>query len=888
MRLSISLFYCLPLLLALLYHPAALSEGITFSEPHMVDTEIRYSQVGAPYPRASSEDCIGVAGPNSHLILYSQTFIDGLWSMVSTDLDGHLRDSVPVPLVAGLSCPVDRLFDVYGAVWSEPYFYIVGRPIIFTGLPSDSLCYVRVTEDLQVMDAAPIPFMPVETQYYLRYHANDSFLWVVYDNYRRYQNRIYMCDVRSDSMESVDEVLISEELDCLAESPSDDGLYIASRQDETFNQVGLLLAPDRELHVLDTVNMDLLEPVLFNSISVLPHNADSMLACFFEIDSTGLALFCYYYLTQNPDPEGTEFQTIEVPFLPGNRDETTAMFRYDQGMLTAMSEHQPYGEDDYAHYEFDLTSASLVLAEIIDGVRIPVKRCLCWADLGENSMVYYDDDESGIVTRTGFQIDDAIGTFENKQIVYAADNYYTPNIALDDEGLLMYAEFADTTGSSLKGFRIVDLQSLEPAASFDVLDESFKPHSPDIRIFGDKKIFFWLEDISEITTSYYNRQHQFIVMEGDLPSPAEIDNRDSLCSGWSSSHGDQILGAVQIGSLVYLDAVQKISYDWYLNWSRVYTRAIDLTTGRSTPFSLLHQTNGRTALTVCSDRLFSIVPWLNCDIHDNIACIKWSTGYNVNEIAGDEYIGLGSLSWSQYHDFEYLAFDISAWDVNGELILSARNPTKLMQLDPDTWTITTKGELNPFLASYYPAEPVSTHSFNVAITAIANPSRYKTVVFDHDWNFLDSAVIPMAGMPLDVSKFVALPDEDKIVFAYSSFVAGEYASPRLFLQSVTIDIETGVPPGNDGALPATFALHQPYPNPFNPDLSLALSIPTKAHLTVEVFNLLGQRVTTLHDAPVSAGEMQLDWNASEFSSGVYLIRAQYGDRTATVKAVLLK
>ncbi|MCK4574491.1 MAG: T9SS type A sorting domain-containing protein, partial [candidate division Zixibacteria bacterium] len=233
--------------------------------------------------------------------------------------------------------------------------------------------------------------------------------------------------------------------------------------------------------------------------------------------------------------------------------------------------------------------------------------------------------------------------------------------------------------------------------------------------------------------------------------------------------------------------------------------------------------------------------------------------------------------------------------LDDETVVSVNTSARLLRLNTEPLGLQTIIDFSPYFTNSSPfrmtmrlVEPVQTRDYKVAFNFTDDLSYNKVVVFDREWNFLDSAVIPMAGMPLDVSKFVALPDEDKIVFAYSSFVAGEYASPRLFLQTIDIDIETAVPDNAEGALPATFALHQPYPNPFNPELSLALSIPAKAHLNVEAFNLLGQKVATLHDAQVSAGEMQLDWNASEFSSGVYLIRAQYGDKTATVKAVLLK
>ena len=96
-----------------------------------------------------------------------------------------------------------------------------------------------------------------------------------------------------------------------------------------------------------------------------------------------------------------------------------------------------------------------------------------------------------------------------------------------------------------------------------------------------------------------------------------------------------------------------------------------------------------------------------------------------------------------------------------------------------------------------------------------------------------------------------------------------------------------------GTLPARFELAQNYPNPFNPETSLRLALPTAGQVTLDIYNLLGQRVITLFDGPAQAGYLELRWNGRDQSgrqvgSGVYFYRMVAGDFQQVRKMVLLK
>ncbi|UCG61030.1 MAG: FG-GAP repeat protein [Candidatus Zixiibacteriota bacterium] len=79
-----------------------------------------------------------------------------------------------------------------------------------------------------------------------------------------------------------------------------------------------------------------------------------------------------------------------------------------------------------------------------------------------------------------------------------------------------------------------------------------------------------------------------------------------------------------------------------------------------------------------------------------------------------------------------------------------------------------------------------------------------------------------------------------------------------------------------------------YPNPFNPVTQLRFNLPGAAHVRLEMFDILGRRVSTLVDKFLDAGPQSFTWDAREFASGVYLYRLQAGNEIVKNKVLLLK
>lgn len=94
--------------------------------------------------------------------------------------------------------------------------------------------------------------------------------------------------------------------------------------------------------------------------------------------------------------------------------------------------------------------------------------------------------------------------------------------------------------------------------------------------------------------------------------------------------------------------------------------------------------------------------------------------------------------------------------------------------------------------------------------------------------------------------------------------------------------------GSSNELPREFSLGQNYPNPFNPSTSISYALPSDAHVTIRVYDVLGREVLTLVDGIVEAGYHQTQFDGIGLSSGVYLYRMEAGHYVAVKKFVLLK
>lgn len=107
-------------------------------------------------------------------------------------------------------------------------------------------------------------------------------------------------------------------------------------------------------------------------------------------------------------------------------------------------------------------------------------------------------------------------------------------------------------------------------------------------------------------------------------------------------------------------------------------------------------------------------------------------------------------------------------------------------------------------------------------------------------------------------------------------------------RSVTLVRSAGTSVDELSGLPREFNLQQNYPNPFNPTTNISFALPNKSMVTLEIFDMLGRKVATLVDKQMNAGVHNVNFDASQYASGMYVYRIQAGTFTSTRKMMLIK
>jgi len=90
------------------------------------------------------------------------------------------------------------------------------------------------------------------------------------------------------------------------------------------------------------------------------------------------------------------------------------------------------------------------------------------------------------------------------------------------------------------------------------------------------------------------------------------------------------------------------------------------------------------------------------------------------------------------------------------------------------------------------------------------------------------------------------------------------------------------------AAPAAFSVAQNAPNPFNPTTTISFKLAEAGDVSVDVFNVAGQKINTITDGFMDAGSHSVVWDASDFSAGVYFYTVKSGNHSKTMKMTLVK
>lgn len=130
------------------------------------------------------------------------------------------------------------------------------------------------------------------------------------------------------------------------------------------------------------------------------------------------------------------------------------------------------------------------------------------------------------------------------------------------------------------------------------------------------------------------------------------------------------------------------------------------------------------------------------------------------------------------------------------------------------------------------------------------------------------------------------PTTNTVSFITRDIIANDPDGKPIIIDSgnsnVLVDVE------QNQHIPVDFVLFQNFPNPFNPSTTIKYELPERSFVELTLYDLLGREIKTLLNEEKEAGYHELQFNAENLSSGVYLYRIQAGNFTQTKKMVVLK
>ncbi|MBD3232177.1 MAG: T9SS type A sorting domain-containing protein [candidate division Zixibacteria bacterium] len=176
-----------------------------------------------------------------------------------------------------------------------------------------------------------------------------------------------------------------------------------------------------------------------------------------------------------------------------------------------------------------------------------------------------------------------------------------------------------------------------------------------------------------------------------------------------------------------------------------------------------------------------------------------------------------------------------------------------------------------------------------------NQGLYGPVQQANNISLAPNQTLSYPGVVQNIPNFAPIGEYEYIAYC------GDY--PNTILDSVSFTFWITAPRGGTNTdwsviggfggessemIPSVSALLGNFPNPFNPVTTFNYALANDAHVNLEVYNLMGRKVSTVIDAHQSAGYRSVQWDAAEYSSGVYFYKLTIGDQVFTKRMTLLK
>jgi hypothetical protein len=322
---------------------------------------------------------------------------------------------------------------------------------------------------------------------------------------------------------------------------------------------------------------------------------------------------------------------------------------------------------------------------------------------------------------------------------------------------------------------------------------------------------------------------------------------------------------------------------------------------------------------------FSMRQMHNAKITNNVFFSVYSTGLDSNHVYNEQVYNANFFSPpailtmdSLYTDLEGAPYNLTDADrrvdaTNNAYFWPAKIVDNFTTLNSDPIYQTVGGEimapvwcaarpgaeaildlpnLNIAEADNYAMDP----GFDAALVDAASDSMARFV--RHIWQnggsgagsrpfvYKANPVTPYEGVAADWASTQGYPVRENLRYTNATLLAADNGKPLGDLNWFP-EYKAAVSK-NSGTKPGDFALRQNYPNPFNPTTNIKYRLMNKGHVTLKVFNMLGQEVATLVNKAQNAGEYAVAFDASKLTSGIYVYRLETGNYSLSRKMLLLK
>jgi photosystem II stability/assembly factor-like uncharacterized protein len=253
----------------------------------------------------------------------------------------------------------------------------------------------------------------------------------------------------------------------------------------------------------------------------------------------------------------------------------------------------------------------------------------------------------------------------------------------------------------------------------------------------------------------------------------------------------------------------------------------------------------------------------------------WSMTINSTVIyAGTTYNGIqrsttNGLTWESFNDGLPVGAIIRSVTTIGNKVFAGTTINGAYYLSDSTWYQISNGLPDDGLGQY---QAVLAFTGNdIAIFAGTTGGVYMSLDNGSSWQNINDG--------LTQTNIRALAINDSILFTGTSS-GGIWYRP---LSQLITSVE------NSSLIsPIELTLYQNYPNPFNPSTKISWQSPEGSYQTLKIYDVLGTEIATLVNEERPAGSYEVNFNASQLSSGIYFYKLQAGSFVSTKKMLLIK